>query len=106
MLSVHLDFETRSMVDVTETGPWRYSMDPSTIPLCLCFTVDNGDVEVITHEDFEGTYDVFGDQYYTPTMQYLYELALNEEAIFKAHNSMFEYCMWNNVLAKNTAFRK
>lgn len=104
MLSVHLDFETRSMVDVTETGPWRYSMDPSTIPLCLCFTVDNGDVEVITHEDFEGTYDVFGDQYYTPTMQYLYELALNEEAIFKAHNSMFEYCMWNNVLAKKYGF--
>ena len=104
MVSVHLDFETRSLVDVKDTGPWRYSMDPSTLPLCLCYTVDNGNAQIITHNDFENTYDVFGDQYYTPAMQYIYELAQNPNAIFKAHNSMFEYCIWNNILHKKYGF--
>lgn len=104
MISVHLDFETRSMVDVKDTGPWRYSMDPSTIPLCLCFTVDDEDVRLISHEDFENTYDIFGDCYYTPNMELINQLALNESAIFKAHNSMFEYCIWNNVLHKKYGF--
>lgn len=104
MLSVHLDFETRSLVDVKETGPWRYSTDPSTVPLCLCYTIDNEPVRTITFDDFNNVYDIFGDQYYTQNMQKLYELALDETAIFKAHNSMFEYCMWNNVLAKKYGF--
>lgn len=104
MLSVHLDFETRSLVDVKETGPWRYSTDPSTVPLCLCYTIDNEPVRTITFDDFNNVYDIFGDQYYTQDMQKLYELALDETAIFKAHNSMFEYCMWNNVLAKKYGF--
>lgn len=104
MLSVHLDFETRSLVDVKETGPWRYSTDPSTVPLCLCYTIDNEPVRTITFDDFNNVYDIFGDQYYTQDMQKLYELALDETAIFKAHNSMFEYCMWNNVLAEKYGF--
>lgn len=104
MTSVHLDFETRSLVDVKETGSWRYSMDPSTVPLCLCYTIDDQDVRTITFDDFNNTYDVFGDQYYTPNMQKLHELALDETVIFKAHNSMFEYCMWNNVLHKRYGF--
>ena len=104
MLSVHLDFETRSMVDVKDTGPWRYSMDPSTIPLCLCFTVNNGDVHTITFDDFSNTYDIFGDQYYTQNMELISQLAQDENAIFKAHNSMFEYCIWNNILHKRYGF--
>ena len=104
MLSVHLDFETRSLIDVTDTGPWRYSMDSSTVPLCLCFTIDDQEVHTITFEDFSNTYDIFGDQYYTQDMELISQLARNENAIFKAHNSMFEYCMWNNVLAKRYGF--
>lgn len=104
MLSIHLDFETRSLVDVKETGPWRYSMDPSTIPLCLCFTINDTDSRLISNEDFELTYDIFGDHYFTPDMELLNKLAQDENAIFKAHNSMFEYCMWNNVLAKRYGF--
>ena len=55
MTSVHLDFETRRLVDVKETGSWRYSMDPSTVPLCLCYTIDDQEVRTITFEDFNNT---------------------------------------------------
>lgn len=32
------------------------------------------------------------------SIEKIIELAKNEEVRFEAHNSMFEYCMWNNVL--------
>ncbi|UKI40514.1 MAG: hypothetical protein L6V95_10020 [Candidatus Melainabacteria bacterium] len=32
------------------------------------------------------------------------ELAKDKNVRFFAHNSMFEYCMWNNILAKSYRF--
>lgn len=111
MISVHLDFETRSLVDVKDTGPWRYSMDPSTVPLCLCYTVDDkDDVYTIEREVFEmiaiSAWDEDMQKRHRPTYAafYLQKLAENKDVIFKAHNSMFEYCMWNNVLHKRYGF--
>ena len=100
MISVHLDFETRSLVDVTDTGPWRYSLDPSTLPLCLCYTVDTSHTDLITWEDF----DNYNVGMITDSVYKITELAENKNVIFKAHNSMFEYCIWNNILHKTFGF--
>lgn len=106
MANIHLDFETRSLIDVTEVGPWKYSTDPSTSVLCLCFTIDDEKVLTITKDDFDNYfYDFIGDGgFTTPNIEQAKALALDKTNIFKAHNSMFEFCMWNNVLHKRLGF--
>lgn len=96
MANIHLDFETRSLVDVKEVGSFKYSEDPSTSPLCLCVTVDDEEVFTITRDDF--------DSIITPNIQRVSELAEDKNNIFKAHNSLFEYCIWNNILHKRMGF--
>lgn len=46
MPELHLDFETRSAVDLKSAGVYRYAEDPSTSVHCACFAVDDGPVEV------------------------------------------------------------
>lgn len=105
MIKLHLDFETRSVADVTVTGPYRYSIDPSTTVLCLCYKYEKNGIEykrTIEKGDFEKRFDnvVMGGQAETCTaIKEIIEMAKDENVIFCAHNSMFEYCMWNNVLS-------
>ena len=40
---VHLDFETRSPVDLRRCGAARYAQDPETEVLCACYSFDDGD---------------------------------------------------------------
>lgn len=114
MIKVHLDFETRSKISVADVGPWRYSLDPSTTVLCLCYKKSDSTkdmVSVITKGDFENYFDnrVFagGIIPFSPglaNINRLVALAENPDVRFYAHNSMFEYCMWNNILAKVYGF--
>lgn len=114
MIKVHLDFETRSKISVADVGPWRYSLDPSTTVLCLCYKKSDSTkdmVSVITKGDFENYFDnrVFagGIIPFSPglaNINRLVALAENPNVRFYAHNSMFEYCMWNNILAKVYGF--
>ena len=112
MKKLHLDFETRSVVDVTVTGPYRYSVDASTTVLCLCYRVkdENGNLinkARITKDQFNEWFDNFCLSCVHPeidNIDYLIGLAKDTDVRFVAHNSMFEYCMWNNVLAKRYGF--
>lgn len=115
MIKVHLDFETRSILSVTDVGPWRYSLDPSTTVLCLCYRVENEHgmsyEGTITKKDFNNWFD-FGVM--QPEYEYegcynidnLITLAEDNDVRFFAHNSMFEYCMWNNILVPAYGFPK
>src|SRR5690349_14790601 len=40
----HLDFETRSTVDIKKTGSYVYAQHPSTEPHCLAYAFDDGPV--------------------------------------------------------------
>ena len=40
------DTETRSAVSLRSSGAWRYAGDPTTDVLCICYAVDDGDIEV------------------------------------------------------------
>lgn len=114
MIKVHLDFETRSKISVADVGPWRYSLDPSTTVLCLCYKKSDSTkdmVSVITKGDFENYFDnrvlAGGIIPFSPglaNINRLVALAENPDVRFYAHNSMFEYCMWNNILAKVYGF--
>lgn len=114
MIKVHLDFETRSKISVADVGPWRYSLDPSTTVLCLCYKKSDSTkdmVSVITKGDFENYFDnrvlAGGIIPFSPglaNINRLVALAENPNVRFYAHNSMFEYCMWNNILAKVYGF--
>lgn len=117
MIKVHLDFETRSKISVVDVGPWRYSLDPSTTVLCLCYRITDEKTkqviksDIITKEDFENQFDYnVMTEYMGPCRTHisaiisLINLAKDPEVRFEAHNAMFEYCMWNNVLARSFGF--
>lgn len=46
MISVSIDFETFSEVEIKKTGAWRYAQDPSTEVLCMAYSVNNADPEL------------------------------------------------------------
>jgi DNA polymerase len=43
---LHRDFETRSTIDLTEVGAWRYAADPTTDVWCVAYAVDDGPVKL------------------------------------------------------------
>ncbi len=77
------DFETASRLSLPDVGAWRYSVDPSTRPLCLHYALDSGPVRRWR----PGLPDP------KPLLR-----AIREGAFFEAHNSFFELCIWTNVM--------
>jgi DNA polymerase bacteriophage-type len=74
----HLDFETRSRVDLKKCGAGRYADDPSTQILCVCWAVDNG--------------PVFG--HVGPDMPKQIKKMSLEGYTFSAFNAIFEQLIW------------
>ncbi len=92
---VHIDFESRSAVDIWEVGAWEYSVHPSTEIQCLCYAVDGGPVVLISKEDVGNPKNL---------MTALEVLANNYEVQFRAHNAYFEQVMWQNIMVKRYGF--
>ena len=40
------DFETRSTLDLSEVGAWKYACDPSTDVWCCAYAVDDGPIQL------------------------------------------------------------
>lgn len=74
---VHLDFETRSAVDLRKVGAQRYAMDPSTEVICATIRVGNGKLQRWNPGDPE--IEIAG-------------------ATLLAHNAAFERAIWNHTL--------
>lgn len=83
---VVIDFETRSIVDVTEVGAWAYAEHESTEILCLAYRLP-----------WEHT-----TRLWTPLAAFPQELIdLAENGFtFEAHNVQFERAVWYNLLYK------
>ncbi len=79
---IHIDFESRSEIDIKKSGAWVYSMHPSTEILCVASAVNNEPVKLMTREELKDNTIVVGSQ------------------IVCAHNSSFEYYMWHNILVR------
>ena len=87
MRRVHIDFETRSKVDIWKTGVWVYATSPSTELLCVAYAVDDGPVSIIRCEDIL-TYPLSD-----PFIE-LRTLANAKDTIFCAHSALFEQLLW------------
>jgi len=74
MPTLHIDFETRSNVDIRTCGAGRYAADPSTRILCVCWAVDNGPVKGSMGE----------------TIPAVFKQAIEEGWQFSAFNAIFE----------------
>lgn len=85
---VHIDFETRSVVELTKVGLWNYARHPSTDVMCIGVAFDDDDPQLLICE--EGQL-VQGDRsLLTALRRHVYA-----KQIVIAHNAKFEYAIWN-----------
>jgi len=84
---VRMDFETRSRIDVTDTGAWVYSRHPSTEVLVLKYQVGDGPMMTWVPEPWSlGPPDGWGD------------MVMDAGFKFEAHNVFFEWCVYRHIL--------
>ena len=76
---LHIDFETRSNVDLRACGAGRYAADLSTRILCVCWAVDNGPVKGSMGEAIPA----------------VFKQAAEEGWQISAFNAMFEQLIWH-----------
>ena len=83
MSKIHLDFESRSKVDIWQCGAYAYSVDPSTEVLCLVYAIDDQEPQLLRKEDLSllPPFDIKGNT-------------------FHAFNAFFERCIWHEVMVK------
>lgn len=87
---IHLDFETRSLLDVRVVGGWTYSIHPTTSIICAAYAVDDNPVQLTVPAGNESENVLRGIE--------LRQLAADPENIFVAHNAFFEQCIWKNIM--------
>jgi len=85
-MTLHVDFETFSRIDLRACGAYRYAEDPSTEVILLAWAVDNGPVSVTDRLD-------------DPRLEEVRRRVVAGETV-AAHNAQFERAVWVNVLGK------
>lgn len=86
---IFIDFETSSLMDLTEVGAYIYSEHESTIAYLLCYCINDSDIKSIIHPDKIPS-DI--------------ENALRYSTVF-AHNAEFDMHIWRNVLCWPEPFK-
>lgn len=81
---LHIDFETRSTVDLRKTGVYPYAVHTDTDVWCAAYAVDDGEVKVWTPDML------------TPDE---IKIAIMFEWDIMAHNAQFERVIWAGVLS-------
>lgn len=94
--TLHIDFETRSTLDLREVGLYNYARHPTTDVWCMAWAIGDMDPEVWA-PDNEG-----------PNFKRLYEYvyhgrAHDGDAIF-AHNAPFEMAIWSQIMVPRYGF--
>lgn len=87
-MRLHLDFETRSRLDLKKVGAHKYAAHPSTDIICLGYALDDRPREVLTRDEVR---------------RGLFPLPVTDfrrEIIFVAHNAPFERAIWRHVMAR------
>lgn len=87
--ALHVDFETRSAVDLKKTGAYAYAADPTTDIWCMAYAFGDGPVEV-----------------WTPDQPLVGEIADHVLAggVLVAHNAAFERVIWHYILGPRYGF--
>ncbi len=88
---IHIDFETRSTIDLRKAGAHVYAQDDTTDVLCMAWACGDGPVKLW----------VLGDKF--PTFL---ALAIEANNVFAAHNAAFEFLIWNGVCVRKYGWPK
>lgn len=87
MVKLHLDFETRSKLDIMKVGAWKYAMHPSTEITCMAWAFEGEDPKVFTADAIvDGG---FGTAWLG-----------NKNIQIHAFSAHFEYAIFNYILHK------
>ena len=88
-----IDFESRSPVDIKTCGAFVYAEDPLTEPTCLSVKVDDDPGQIWVPEKF---WFALPDKHELMLIDEgsLFDLVNRADKVV-AHNSMFEFLMWN-----------
>lgn len=100
MIPIHLDFETKSEVNLNECGASIYAQHPSTQVLCLAYSVGGGPTKIIKRPVFDE--DMWEDKYciLPPVPDELLPYLNDPNYQFVAHYAFFEESIWEHVLHK------
>ncbi|MCC7253957.1 DNA polymerase, partial [Hyphomicrobium sp.] len=82
---LHIDFETRSTVDIKKTGAYVYAEHPTTDLWCACYAFDDGPVETWRPG--------------APCPDAIFDHVIDGGLVY-AHNAAFERVIWHHILAK------
>lgn len=83
---IHIDFETRSVIDLRKCGIYKYAQHTSTDINCMAWAIDDEPVELWEPGD--------------PIPEALIEVIDNDHLV-AAWNAQFERLIWNEVLARH-----
>lgn len=89
---VDIDFETRSELDIMSVGARVYAGHHSTEVMMISFSVDQ--VKVFNWNPF------FPIKKNLRRLKKAIDKVVNKKAVFRAHNSEFEYWIWNLVATR------
>lgn len=94
MTVLHIDFETRSTLDLKQVGLDNYAKHPTTAPWCMAWAFDDGPVDVwplipglappVSLELFAGRQSIFD--------------YISDGGRVLAHNVAFELAIWNEIM--------
>lgn len=93
MDKLHIDFETRSTVDIKKAGAFAYTAHSSTKVQCLAYAWNKDQTKIITLDDIKkyGLTDLY---------PYLSKVE-SGEAVLCAFNAFFERCIFRNIVARD-----
>lgn len=86
LTTLHIDFETRSALDLKKVGLHRYATDPSTDVWCMAASLDDAEPEVWTPSA-----EKLGN------MTWVWSHVAHGGKVV-AHNAPFELAIWNNIM--------
>ena len=80
---LHIDFETRSTVDLKKAGLDNYARHPTTDIWCMAYTFDDGPIELWTPEQ--------------PFPEQIAKYIANNGLVY-GHNVGFEWAIWKHIM--------
>lgn len=80
---IHIDFETRSKLDVRKVGSYKYAEHESTDVLCMAYCIGEGEPKLWVPSEPHDFSELFQ--------------CIDFGAEIMAHNAFFEQCIWGHI---------
>ena len=104
MTHLHIDFETRSTLDLKKVGLDNYSKHPTTDVWCMGFAFDDEPVSLVEGHMFFGATMANADRAAWTRIGQRVLQHVRAGGTVVAHNAAFEIAIWNEALAKRRAW--